>query len=194
MVFKSLNETRSEKTKRLEKIPMNHLKDVLASTVETVKQRPRDLPMKFTLQCLPLSTNMMSGRNKTYETKTYIEYKTHIAEAVGGNYGLPKGAKYKMTVKVGFSSKLADVDNIFKPLLDSITRCVDDTFDDRMVFKVSATKEIVKKGHEYIDVWLDYITEEEYDHIIFTSNTNIPHHCIHCGTLVNHRSHDDDGV
>lgn len=160
MVFKSLNETRSEKTKRLESIPMNHLKDVLASTVEQGKLRQRTLPLQFTLQCLPLSTNMMSGRNKTYETKPYIEYKTLIAKEVGGTYGVQKGDQFKLVLRAGLSSKAADLDNLFKPLLDSITRCIDDAFDDKMVYKISAKKEIVKKGHEYIDVWLGPLEEE----------------------------------
>lgn len=158
-MFKSLNETRTEKTKRLKTIPMTHLKDVLASTVEKGKLRKGTLPLKFKLQCLPLSTNMMSGRNKTYETKEYIEYKTMIANVAGGTYGVSKGDKFKLVVKVGFSSKAADLDNVFKPLLDSITRCIDDTFDDKMVYKISAKKEIVKKGHEYIDVWLGRLEE-----------------------------------
>lgn len=154
-MFKSLNETRTEKTKRLKTIPMNHLKDVLASTVEKCKLRKRTFPLEFTLQCLPLSTNMMSGRNKSYETKEYIEYKALVAKVAGGTYGVQKSDKFELRVEVGFSTKAADVDNIFKPLLDSITRSIDDIFDDRMVYKVSAQKHIVKKGQEYIKVHLD---------------------------------------
>lgn len=157
MEFKSLNETRSEKTKRLKAIPINHLRDVLASTWETTKGRPRSLPLQFRLQCLPLSTNMMSGRNKTYETKEYLEYKTLIAHEIGGTYGVKKGDEFKLVLRAGLSSKAADLDNLCKPLLDSITRSIDDVFDDKMVYKISAQKEIVKKGHEYIDVWLGHL-------------------------------------
>lgn len=159
MAFKSLNETRSEKTKRLDAIPMSHLKEVLASTVAQGKLRQRKLPLKFTLQCLPLSTNMMSGRNKTFETKSYIEYKTLIAKEAGGTYGVTKGDKFKMIVDVGFSSRASDLDNVFKPLLDSITRSIDDTFDDKMVYEINANKEIVKKGYEYIKVRMSLLED-----------------------------------
>lgn len=153
-MFKSLNETRTEKTKRLKTIPMRHLKEVLASTIEQGKRLERDLPIEFTLQCLPLSTNMMSGRSKTFETKEYQEYRTQIAKVAGGIYGVQKSDKFELRVEVGFSSKRNDADNILKPLLDSITGCIDDAFDDSQVYHIEVDKLIVKKGQEYIKVYL----------------------------------------
>ena len=55
----------------------------------------------------------------------------------------------KVTIKYGFSSKLADIDNPCKLVLDCLVKKYG--FDDRQIYELIQTKEIVKKGLEYID-------------------------------------------
>lgn len=150
----SLNETTTEKTKRLKGIPMAHLKSVLEDTLRKVRCRERSLPIEFKLHTIPLSANKMSGRSKTFETKEYQEYRDLVAREAGGHYGITGKEKFGLVVQVAYSTKAADIDNCLKPLLDSITACVDDTFDDRQVYHIKVDKIIVKKRHEYIKVRL----------------------------------------
>lgn len=53
-----------------------------------------------------------------------------------------------LKIKVGFSSKNADLDNIAKPLIDVMQKRY--RFNDRRIYKLEMEKEIVKKGLEYI--------------------------------------------
>lgn len=155
----SLNESRTEKTKRLKTIPRSRLEEVLRQTLSEVKDRRRELPLEFNLQCLPLSTNMMSGRSKTYETKEFLEYRNLVAHVAGGTYGITKDMQFRADVVVGYSNKRADADNCLKPLFDAITACVDSEFDDSQIYRIDVTKKVVGKGHEFISLCLDLYDE-----------------------------------
>ncbi|AHK11893.1 hypothetical protein CHOED_033 [Vibrio phage CHOED] len=154
MEFPIPNESASEQSKRLKNVPRKELEETLKETLERVKERKRKLPIEFVAQVLPLSTNKMSGARKTYETKEYLCYRDVIARVAGGTYGISKTDKFLLTVEVGYSNKRADADNCLKPLLDSITACVDDSFDDCQVYRIEVDKVIVKKGQEYLKVIL----------------------------------------
>lgn len=162
MDFPIPNETATEQSKRLKLVTRASLEVKLKETLERVKQRERTLPLQFTVQCIPLSTNKMSGRRKTYETKEYLEYRDIIAKAAGGIYGISKKDLFFLTVDVAYSNKRADADNCLKPLLDSITACVDDEFDDSQVYGINVRKRVVKKGQEHLKVSLDPLTIADY--------------------------------
>lgn len=162
MDFPIPNESATEQSKRLKTVTRVSLVQKLEATLERVKQREKALPMKFLVQCLPLSTNKMSGRRKTYETKEYLEYRDIIAKAAGGTYGISKKDLFKLHVEVAYSNKRADADNCLKPLLDSITACVDDDFDDSQVYSIHVRKRLVKKGQEYINVRMVPLTIADY--------------------------------
>ena len=53
--------------------------------------------------------------------------------------------------KLGLSNKLSDLDNVIKPLLDTY-QTVYPSFNDNTVNKITMTKDMVKKGQEYLDV------------------------------------------
>ena len=60
-------------------------------------------------------------------------------------------------ILVGMSSKNADLDNIFKPLIDTIQALYEE-FNDNKVYTIKARKEIVPKGEEFITVRIDRFT------------------------------------
>ena len=68
--------------------------------------------------------------------------------------------KYKLSLIVGYSSKLSDLDNAFKPTLDSMQLALG--FDDRQVFEIHALKNHVKKGDEYMLIRLETITDNQW--------------------------------
>lgn len=156
------NETTTEQSKRLKGVARKTLVEILDETLRHVKERKGDIPIHFVVQTRPLSTNKMSGQRKTYETKEYLEYRDLIARVVGGTYGIDKKMKLKVDVVAAFSNKRGDLDNVFKPLFDSMVACMDDDFDDCQVYEIHARKRIVKKGQEYLEVRVEILDEYEY--------------------------------
>ena len=113
--------------------------------------RKRTKKWKHRFDSKPLSANKMFYRAKQM-TREYREYREFIYEDIDNRKKWPFKPEDHLDfdVKVGFSSKLADVDNCIKPLLDTFQYMFD--FNDRYVFKVTIEKEYVKKGEEYFDV------------------------------------------
>lgn len=161
-MFDMPNETAKEEKARLKQRTRDSLVQALEQTIKEVQAVHKDLPIYFLVQCRPFSTNAMSGRRKTYETKEYIQFRRIIAQKAGGIYGIKTTDKFRLIAEVAFSNKGADLDNTFKPLLDSIVASVDPCFDDRQVYEIKARKRIVKKGQEYLRILLEIIPEEEY--------------------------------
>ena len=57
--------------------------------------------------------------------------------------------KLELTIKVGFSSPLADVDNMLKPFIDILQKKYN--FDDKNIYKITVEKELVSKHREFVD-------------------------------------------
>ena len=108
----------------------------------------------------PFSANKMHYMTRKADTKEYKKYKSEIFQAIGGNYDIDPTDKYKLSLVVGYSSKLSDLDNAFKPLLDSMQRAMG--FDDRQIFEIESLKDHTKKGEEYIMIRLEQITENQW--------------------------------
>jgi Holliday junction resolvase RusA-like endonuclease len=109
----------------------------------------------------PFSTNKMHYANKKVDTVEYKRYKLAIFNALKKHrFTVDKEDKYKFSLVVGYSSKLSDLDNAFKPLLDSMQRVLE--FDDRQVFEIEAMKDHVKKGEEFIMVRMEKITDNQW--------------------------------
>ncbi|WFZ78522.1 hypothetical protein MQM1_039 [Aeromonas phage vB_AsaP_MQM1] len=161
--FDTMNESATEQTKRLKGIRRQDLVDGLAATIEAVKVRHKGLPVEFLVQCRPFSTNKMSGARKTFESKEYLEFRDLIARKAGGVYGITGDEKFKLIVLAAFSNKRSDLDNTFKPLLDSMVGSMDKSFDDSQVYAIEARKRIVPKGQEYLQVRLEVIPNDEYE-------------------------------
>ena len=95
------------------------------------------------------------------DTVEYREFKSDIYHLLGEQtYDFTDTDKFKMSLVVGFSSKLSDLDNAFKPLLDSMQLAMG--FDDRQIFEIEALKDHVKKGEDYILVRLEKITDNQW--------------------------------
>ena len=118
-----------------------------------MKTQERAKHWKHRFDFKPLSANKMFYRAKQL-TREYREWREAIYEDVEDRtkWKFKKDERLDFTVNVGFSSKLADVDNCIKPLLDTFQYMFE--FNDKYVYRVEITKEIVKKGDEYFEVYV----------------------------------------
>jgi len=97
----------------------------------------------------PFSINEMYYGKKTM-TKAYRFFrKAFLANAPTFTRRVRRDAQLQVTLAFGFSSRASDADNPIKPTLDALQIAVG--FDDKPVYKLVVTKEIVKRGYEYID-------------------------------------------
>lgn len=100
----------------------------------------------MTIKIKPLSVNkLFQGRR--YRTKEYDKYEKDVIEQLTP-IDIPDG---ELTLKmiVGFSNKLADIDNIGKGLIDILQKFYG--FNDNRIYRIEMTKTIVKKGNEFIN-------------------------------------------
>jgi len=105
-----------------------------------------------TLPIKALSINS-AFQGRRFKTPEYSSYEKKVLGM------LPKikldGAPYELTMEFGLSSKLQDLDNNFKLLIDCLVKKYN--FDDREIFSIIAKKKIVNKGSEYIKFKLNTI-------------------------------------
>lgn len=94
----------------------------------------------------PLSVNE-AFRGRKFKTEKYIEFQQEML------LKLPKidilEGKLEIYYKIGFSSKGSDLDNALKQLNDCLQKKY--KFNDNLIYKIIAEKEIVKKGQEFIE-------------------------------------------
>lgn len=102
----------------------------------------------FRLKIKPLSINEC-WQGKRFKTKDYDSYEEEVLYSLPGDLIVPANEKLCFILKVGFSSKNADLDNILKPILDILQKKYN--FNDKMIYKIIAEKEIVKKEQEYFE-------------------------------------------
>ena len=103
----------------------------------------------------PFSANKMHFMTKKRDTREYKEFKGSIAGLVGGDYKVNPKEIYKLTLVTGFSNKASDLDNAFKPLLDSMQLAMG--FDDKQIYSIEAYKDVVKRGEEYLYILLETV-------------------------------------
>ena len=94
----------------------------------------------------PLSVNQC-WRGRRFKTPQYVKYEQMML-ALLKPMKVPEGA-LKLQIQVGFSSKLADIDNLLKPFIDILQKKF--KFNDRDIYKLEVEKVIVAKGKEFID-------------------------------------------
>ncbi len=95
----------------------------------------------------PLSVNA-AWQGKRFKTPKYNAFQKEMLLT------LPKlkqdfTGELKVSIHYGFSSKLSDIDNPCKLVLDCLVKKYG--FDDRQIYELVQTKEIVKKGQEFIE-------------------------------------------
>jgi Holliday junction resolvase RusA-like endonuclease len=103
----------------------------------------------------PFSANNMHYARKKVDSAAYKEYKGTIADLIGGDYRVSPKAQLKLTLISGFSSKASDLDNTFKPLLDSMQLSMG--FDDKQIYSIEAYKDVGKRGQEYLLIRLEEV-------------------------------------
>ena len=101
------------------------------------------------------SANNMHYARKKVDSKEYKEFKGTIDDLIGGDYKVHKDAQLRLTLISGFSSKASDLDNTFKPLLDSMQLAMG--FDDKQIYAIEAYKDVGKRGEEYLLIKLEEI-------------------------------------
>jgi len=117
--------------------------------------------LEIRLNQKPFSANKMHYAKFKKDTKEYREFKEDIMDLLGRQkYDFKETDKFKLSLVVGYSNSLSDLDNAFKPLLDSMQLAMG--FDDKQVFEIEALKDKTKKGEEYIMVRLETITDNQW--------------------------------
>lgn len=100
--------------------------------------------MKATIKIKPISVNQ-AWQGRRYKTTLYKNFqKTSLALMPKGK--LPEG-KLKLTVSLGFSNSLSDLDNPIKTIIDTLQKKYG--FNDRQLYEIHLYKNVVKKGQEY---------------------------------------------
>lgn len=95
----------------------------------------------------PLSNNDMYGGRKVKSYK-YRNFEREMLSLLPDDYEIPEG-KLSLLLVVGFSSKLSDLDNAFKPFIDCLQ--LKYGFNDKRIYYIEAYKEDVKRGKEFIE-------------------------------------------
>lgn len=93
----------------------------------------------------------MTGRNKTYKTAAYTAYQNEIRDELMGIEWPFGDEQVKFEIIAGLSNRGQDLDNVVKPVLDTY-QVIYDKFNDNKVYHITLTKEITKKGEEFLDV------------------------------------------
>ena len=106
----------------------------------------------------------MFRRNKS-KTSEYIAYQEEFNHCVILESGTDKPVwpfgteQVRFDIEAGLSSKLADLDNVLKPLFDTY-QSIYEEFNDKTVYEIHATKVLVARGDEYVSVEVRQVTEE----------------------------------
>jgi len=103
------------------------------------------------LEIKPLSVNK-AWQGKRFKTNDYKKFEKSMLLMLP-NIKKDLTGSLKISIEYGFSSKLSDIDNPCKLVLDCLVKKYG--FDDRQVYELNQTKEIVKKGSEYIKFNID---------------------------------------
>jgi Holliday junction resolvase RusA-like endonuclease len=93
----------------------------------------------------PMSVNC-AWQGKRYKSPEYKAYEKELLLRMKPMH-IPAG-RLNVYYRIGFSSPLADLGNVEKPLTDIL--CKRYGFDDNRIFRFVMEKEIVPKGQEFI--------------------------------------------
>ena len=123
-------------------------------TEENQRLNPWSLTVRLNEK--PLSANQMFTI-KRHRTHKYNSYAKRWAEVLV-DHNLPEDIEdhttmwFSVTITVGLSSPLADLDNCLKPAIDCLQAGLG--FNDKKILQLHAYRNGVSKGEEYIEVTL----------------------------------------
>ena len=102
----------------------------------------------------PLSVNEC-WQGRRFKTKEYKQYEKDLLLMLP-NIKL-KIQRVSIDIVFGFSNSLCDIDNPLKPFLDILQKKYN--INDRDIYKLIVSKEVIKKGNEYIKYQITEINE-----------------------------------
>ena len=109
--------------------------------------------MEITLPIKAMTVNQC-WRGRRYKTKKYEEYERQMNNLLPNNIIINDKHNLKVDVEFGIS-KLMDIDNGLKPLIDILQKKY--KFNDRYIMELNIKKTIVKKTEHFIKVKFEYL-------------------------------------
>lgn len=100
--------------------------------------------MKIKIKALSVNKCWQGRRFKTPE---YLAYEKELMYLLPKEYTIPEDNLF-LSIEVGMSSSLSDLDNVCKPFQDILQKKYN--FNDKRINKIQMYKTKVKKGEEYI--------------------------------------------
>jgi len=102
----------------------------------------------------PLSVNEC-WQGRRFKTKEYKQYEKDLLLMLP-NIKL-KIQRVSIDIVFGFSNSLCDIDNPLKPFLDILQKKYN--INDRDIYRLIVSKEVIKKGNEFIKYQITEIDE-----------------------------------
>jgi Holliday junction resolvase RusA-like endonuclease len=99
------------------------------------------------INIVPLSVNK-AWQGKRFKTKEYLKFERDMLLLLP-KFKIPE-APISLSIHYGFSSKLSDIDNPTKLVIDIMQKKYN--FNDKDIFELTLTKQIVNKGKEFIEI------------------------------------------
>lgn len=99
------------------------------------------------LNIKPLSVNQ-AFKGRRFKTAKYSKWVNDALYLLPSKIDVPEG-KLSIEITFAFSSKASDLDNGVKQFLDLLTKKYE--INDNRYYRIVLTKEIVKKGNEFIE-------------------------------------------
>lgn len=118
----------------------------------------------------PMSANRMEGIRavvtkdgrkftQTYPTAEYKEFLERFKASTDSmEWEFDSTKLLKITLTAKFSNKASDLDNVAKPTLDALQHVFD--WNDKYVYEMHMYKEIVKKGEEELNIYVEELEED----------------------------------
>ena len=107
------------------------------------------MSFEVNLSVKPLSVNEC-WQGKRFKTKAYNVYERNLLKLLPNR---ELKAVKSIHLEFGFSSKLADIDNPIKPILDILQKKY--KFNDKDIFEMHVIKSVVPKGQECIKITIE---------------------------------------
>lgn len=101
----------------------------------------------YKIKIKPLSVNVC-WQGRRFKSDDYKDYEKELLWKLP-KIVISKERKLTLYIKVGYSSKNADIDNFLKPFLDILQKKYG--FNDSKIYKLLVEKEDTKKGEEFIE-------------------------------------------
>jgi Holliday junction resolvase RusA-like endonuclease len=97
------------------------------------------------IEIKPISVNEC-WQGRRFKTPKYKQYEKNLLKLLHKCF-IPD-APYKLTIEVGFSNSMSDIDNIAKPFIDILQKKY--LFNDKDILELHLFKKKVQKTKEYI--------------------------------------------